>query len=64
MIQCQLKLSPDCSGVAEVHFSTLDTGPGDACIACGKVFQHKFPHVIDSLSIFALETAQAEAPRA
>lgn len=56
MTPCQIQLSPECKGFAEVRFQTVETGPGLSCILCGKAFQQKFPLATSSLSIFPIET--------
>jgi len=57
VMNCQLHLSPDCEQTAEVQMRTLAIEAA-TCLPCGKAFQAKFPHVIDSLSIRAIPDDQ------
>lgn len=55
MSSCQIQLSPECQGTAEVRFNTIETGEGLTCLPCGKSFQGKFPLAAQSLRILPIE---------
>lgn len=52
--RCELRLSPQCVGQAEVRM-TADTIAANACPACGKLFQSRFPHAVSTLTLRPLE---------
>ena len=50
MSRCQLVLSPDCAGDAEVSM-TASSFVANTCLPCGKDWQRKYPHCVADLSI-------------
>ncbi|KMS59987.1 hypothetical protein V474_07810 [Novosphingobium barchaimii LL02] len=56
-MRCQLNISTECEQDAEIRLRTRSID-AVTCLPCGKAFQHKYPHAIDSLSIAILPSAE------
>lgn len=49
-MSCQLRF-PDCEEIAEVIFSAGSVVDAAACLSCGKEYQQRFSHTMDTMRI-------------